>query len=65
MIHTVAIDHLSHLPVPVYYILLVYGSDHHAASVGLRPPNPLAGLRPWTPLGVFHPDPLCASPKNP
>ena len=26
-----------------------------SASAGLRPPDALPGLRPWTPLGDFHP----------
>ena len=30
---------------------------------GLRPPDPLPGLRPWTPLGDFRPpDPLLTDP---
>ena len=28
------------------------------ASGGLRPPDPLPGLRPWNPLGDCPPDPL-------
>jgi len=36
-----------------------------SASGGLRPPDPLPGLRPWTPLGDFRPpdplDHLCSS----
>ena len=34
-----------------------------SASGGLRPPGPLSGLCPWTPLGNFHsPDPLTSCP---
>ena len=32
-----------------------------SASGGLRPPDPLPGLRPWTPLGVPRPPHLCSS----
>jgi len=34
-------------------------NDSVSDSGGLRPPDPLPGLRPWTPLGDFRPpDPL-------
>jgi len=35
-----------------------------SASGGLRPPHPLPGLRPWTPLGTCPPDPwVCPSTR--
>ena len=42
----------------------VHSCQNASASGGLRPPDPLPGLRPWTPLGDFRPpDPLICTPN--
>jgi len=38
--------------------ILCVVSQKDSASGGRRPPSPLLGLRPWTPLGDFRPPDL-------
>ena len=43
----------------------VHSCQNASASGGLRPPDPLPGLSPWTPLGDFRPpDPLIYTPPK-